>query len=619
MTPAAPSRPRVVVAVGPRSGDDAGSQLLARARRWSGEDGDLLVLHVVPPRRSPAWPDGEAGRDDVRREVEAAGGSYHEVTAEDVAVAVAQFVKAVSATHLVLGRPSAGRPRRRRAGMRVVDAVAALSPGTDVVLVATARRSRRRPWPRRGPVAGPLGPLRLAAGWLLALAGPPAVTAVLLPWRDDLDLSTDVIAVTVVAVAVALVGGLWPAVVAAVAGGLLLNWYFTPPYGTLAVAQAEHWLALIAFVLVTAAVATVVDGAARRASVARRWAREAETATVLAREVLGGDGTLPDLLARLAATFDVPAVALVERRSGPGAWATLASSGPQPPRSPGDGQETVWVGPGRLLVLRGRRLRPDDRRVLEVFAAHVAALLGREELESQARRAADLAHGNAVRAALLSAVSHDLRTPLASIKAAVSSLRQPDVTFTAEDTAELLGTVEDGADKLQRLVDNLLDVSRLQAGVVQPVLRPVGLWEVAPQAVDGVPAGRVRLDLDETLPLLHTDPALLERVLANLVENAVRHGGTTHPVVLTAAAPEAGAGRMRVCVVDRGRGVPVEQRRRMFEAFQRVGDAPARGAGVGLGLAVARGLTEALGGTLEAENTPGGGLTMVVTLPVATP
>lgn len=617
----APSRPRVVVAVGPRTGDDAASLLLDRARRLVGDDADVLALHVAPPGRSPGWPQGEAGRDDVRRDVEARGGSYHEVADDDVPRAVAGFVRAAGAAHLVVGRPASRRSRRRRAGIRVADAVASTSPDTDVVLVSTGRRRRGTVLPARmRRVAGPLGPARVALGWLLALAGPPALVAALLPSRDRLDLSTEVVAVMALAVVVALVGGLWPAVVAAVAGGLLLNWYFTPPYGTLAVADTEHWLALATFVLVTAAVATVVDGAARRGGVARQWAREAETTTTLAREVLVGDGTLPDLLARLAATFDVPAVSLVERAGGPDAWTTLGSTGPDAPRSPGQGHETVWVGPGRLLVLRGRRLAAEDRRVLDVFAAHVAALLGRQELQAQASRAADLAHGNAVRVALLSAVSHDLRTPLASIKAAVSSLRQRDVAFSPEDTAELLRTVEDGADKLQRLVDNLLDVSRLQAGVVDPVRRPVDLWEVAPQAVDGVPPERVRLDLAETLPLADTDPALLERVLANLVENAVRHGGTQHPVVLTAHEEATPRGpRLHVAVVDRGRGVPVEQRRRMFEAFQRLGDAPARGAGVGLGLAVARGLTEALGGTLEAENTPGGGLTMVVRLPVAAP
>ncbi|WP_237547013.1 ATP-binding protein, partial [Streptomyces sp. SID161] len=211
------------------------------------------------------------------------------------------------------------------------------------------------------------------------------------------------------------------------------------------------------------------------------------------------------------------------------------------------------------------------------------------------------------------AVSHDLRTPLAGIKAAVTSLRSDDVAWSEEDQAELLEGIEEGADRLDHLVGNLLDMSRLQTGTVTPLIREIDVDEVVPMALGGVPEDSVDLDVPETLPMVAVDPGLLERSVANLVENAVKYSPRGRRVLVSASAI---ADRVEVRVVDRGPGVPDEAKDRIFEPFQRYGDAP-RGAGVGLGLAVARGFAEAMGGTLNAEDTPGGGLTMVLSLRAA--
>jgi two-component system sensor histidine kinase KdpD len=271
------------------------------------------------------------------------------------------------------------------------------------------------------------------------------------------------------------------------------------------------------------------------------------------------------------------------------------------------------VTPTLALAMRGRVLPADDRRVLEAFAAQAAVVLDRERLREQAGEARQLEQGNAIRTALLAAVSHDLRTPLASIRAAVGSLRQTDVTWSSDDQAELLATVDVATDRLERLIDNLLDLSRLQAGAVRPLTRAVSLDEIVPRATEGVPRERIRIDVPETLPLVNTDPGLVERVVANVVENALRYAPPGVPVVVS-ASDFGHAVELRV--VDRGPGVPDEAKARMFEAFQRLGDSPA-GDGVGLGLAVARGFVEAVGGTLSADDTPGGGLTMVIALPTA--
>jgi two-component system sensor histidine kinase KdpD len=240
----------------------------------------------------------------------------------------------------------------------------------------------------------------------------------------------------------------------------------------------------------------------------------------------------------------------------------------------------------------------------------------RRRLAEEAQQARRLAEGNKIRTALLAAVSHDLRTPLASIKASVSSLRQGDVQWDPEDEAELLATIEESTDRLDGLVANLLDMSRLQTGVVMPLIRPVTLDEVVPPALAGVPAGRVEVDVPETLVPVTADAGLLERALANVVENAVRY--SRERVVVSASDLRFGGGpaRVELRVADRGPGVPDNVKEQIFEPFQRLGDAP-RGGGVGLGLAVARGFVEAMGGTLNAEDTPRGGLTMVFALPLA--
>jgi two-component system sensor histidine kinase KdpD len=280
---------------------------------------------------------------------------------------------------------------------------------------------------------------------------------------------------------------------------------------------------------------------------------------------------------------------------------------------PEDADVDMPIGENMALALTGRVLAAEDRRVLGAFAAQAAVALDRRRLVDQAEEARRLAEGNQIRTALLAAVSHDLRTPLAGIKAAVTSLRSDEVAWSAEDQAALLEGIEEGADRLDHLIGNLLDMSRLQTGTVTPLIRETDLDEVVPMALAGVPDGSVQLDIPETLPMVAVDRGLLERAVANIVENAVKYSRAGQTVLVSASAL---GDRVQVRVVDRGPGVPDEAKDRIFEPFQRYGDAP-RDAGVGLGLAVARGFTEAMNGTMTAEDTPGGGMTMVLTLRIA--
>jgi two-component system sensor histidine kinase KdpD len=343
---------------------------------------------------------------------------------------------------------------------------------------------------------------RRLAGLVLAAALLPGLVAVLAQLRGSLTLPSDMLVVLLGVVIVALVGGWLPGLAAAVAGSLLINYYFTAPRYTLNIADRNEALAVGVFAVVAAAVSSLVDLAARRGSQVDEVTRAADTLAVADR----------------------------------------------------------------------------------------------------------------TRAALLAAVSHDLRTPLASAKASVNSLRASDVAWTAEEQADLLANAEESLDRLTRLVENLLDMSRLQAGALAVFIEPVALEELVPRALDslGEDAHRVRVDLSETVPEVRADAALLERIVANLVGNALRHGAPSEPVV----SADTVGDQVRLRVVDRGPGVPQEAYERIFAPFQRMGDTAAD-SGVGLGLALSRGLVEAMAGSLTPEATPGGGLTMVVSLPRA--
>jgi two-component system sensor histidine kinase KdpD len=287
----------------------------------------------------------------------------------------------------------------------------------------------------------------------------------------------------------------------------------------------------------------------------------------------------------------------------------VAGTGGHPPRCPEDGETTVDVDAEHAIVLHGSPLRAGDRRVLEAFAVQTSLVLEYRRLRERGDRAAALERAEATSTALLRAVSHDLRTPLAITRAAVDGLASD--ALASGERAELVAAVAESTGRLEQLIDDLLDLSRVESGSLRPVLRARSLEEVLPVAVSGHAPGAVELVLDESVPFVRTDGGLLTRVVANLVSNAVRHGRGA-PVRVAAHVL---ADTVEVHVVDRGPGVPADVRDQMFEPFQRLDDTGSEG--LGLGLAVARGLTDALEGTLTAEDTPGGGLTMVLALPRA--
>jgi two-component system sensor histidine kinase KdpD len=489
-----------------------------------------------------------------------------------------------------------------------LDAPAEIQPEAEprTVVVRSGGTTRRF-----ADLTGGISARRVVLACVLLVAGLPLLTLALSAPGLHLDLGDDLLIYLVAVVGVAVIGGFWPAVLAAVAASLLVNWYFTPPVHTLTIADGKSLLALLLFVTVAVTVSSVVHLAALRARQAARSTEEAEDLLALAQTVLGGQDTPAAVLDHLIANRGGRAELL--ERSGE-AWVRVAGSGGAADEDP---VQRTEARPDLVLEVSGQQ-RPLSPRLLDGLTAQVAAALDRDRLRTQAAQAEALAEGNRMRTALLAAVSHDLRTPLASIKASVSTLRQTDVEWTQADEAALLATIEASADRLDALIGNLLDMSRLTTGSLQPFLRPTAIDEVAPMALRGLDGGSLlELAVPDGLPLVRTDPGLLERVLANLFANALAFSPAgQRPGLRAHRAGDA----VVLEIIDHGRGVPDELKDSMFEPFQRLdgrGGDPSGGTGVGLGLAVVRGFLDTMGGTVRATDTPGGGLTMQVTLPCA--
>ncbi|MFL6117789.1 MAG: ATP-binding protein [Catenulispora sp.] len=623
------TRERVVVAL---TGGPEGTTLIRRAARIAQRVGakgsDLLAVHVA--RSDGLTGASPAALAEQRALVESLGGTFHSVVGDDIPHALLQFARAENATQLVLGTSRRGRLTRFLSGYGIGETVVQDSGDIDVHMVTHEKSAAdKSPWAWlaqlvRTPEFGPR--------WLLPVAGtvlPFLLTVLLANTRTRLNLVSDVLVMLIGVVLVARLGGLLSALFTSITASLLLNYYFIPPFYRFTITDSNNIIALAVFAGVGLAMASVVDIVARQTRRAANASAQAETLSELAVSVLRGDEAISALLGRFRETFGMESVALLERadpaapnrpdeQDDPAAWrlvAATSASGTMPCRMPGEADVLAAAGPDAVLALKGRTLPASDQMVLTAFAAQAAVALDRSRLASKAAEAEPLAEADKMRTALLAAVSHDLRTPLAAARLAVASLEDDSIDWSPQDRAELLTGARESLDRLNRLVENLLDMSRLQAGALNLHLEPVSAQDVVAAALDSLPTDRGDVqtaDLDG-VPDIVADPALLERAIANLVGNALNHGGTDHPVLVSASAL---AGRVELRVIDRGPGIQPQDLGRIFTPFQRLGDRD-NTTGVGLGLALSRGLVEAMGGTLTPEDTPGGGLTMVVTLPAA--
>ena len=605
------TKERVLVAL---TGAPGGDDLIRRAARMAMRTrGELVGAHVVSG-------DGLAGPagsqlSEHRVLLEEVGGRYVETTGTDVASALVQVARAENATQIVLGASRRGRWIELFRGSVINRVIRAAGGEIDVHVISTAPpegegHSLRRP-PRFR--LAPLSPGRRGTGLALTGGGLPLITIGLTHIRDSLGLQNALLLYLLFVMMVAVIGGAIPGLLSAIGAFLLLNWFFTPPFHTFTISNGRDALALVTFLAVGGVVSALVDLATRRRDQAFRARAEARALAAMAGTVLQDPEPLPKLAHELAESFQLDGVAIFTHIDDE--WQQEAIAGANPPQQPEDAERLFPLPDGSVLAWSGNQLEAEDQELLGAFATQMALALQGRRLQTEAANATSLAKANELRTALLAAVSHDLRTPLASIRAAATSLLSDEVDWDPASSKELLETIDDEAERLNTLVGNLLDMSRLQTGIFTINRQAIGIEEIVATALVGlhVSPERIEVDVPETLPRVAVDPTLLERAVANLIDNALSFSPPDKPVRVEAAAV---GHELHLRVVDAGPGIPVGERDRVFLPFQRLGDNP-KGVGVGLGLAVARGFVNAVGGELVVEDTPGGGCTMVVTLPVA--
>lgn len=631
----------VVIAVAVLEGTDPAS-LLERARqlaRTGLRADEPVTMHIirVQPRR-------DRGPEMAKRAVDTAiaetGLPVHRISeGDDAARTVVEAANDLGANVLVVPDLRTGLWERLRSTGFTPTVVrqAAAIPGMSVLVA-----------PQASPVVGP-APLRwgsmprarMLIGFVLALALPLFLQFVVFGPKLE-PQSIDLMVYLTAVVLVAIIGGLWPALVAAVVSALMVNLYSTQPIGSFHVNYPPSLLALVLYLVVALAVSLVVGLSSKRNKMASLKGAQAAALSEVARGLITLDHSASTYLERVREYFRASYAALLIKADGDGVWQRLAdSNGAQPDTGTlaalglgevedhGEGHveetgDAVSVEPlddGMIVAVRGRRLAPEDLGMLRAFGAYLVALYQREKLQQASQENVRLQEGNSMRTAILQAVSHDLRTPLTAIKLSASALQQPGVTFDKEDERQLLGTIEESSDRLNALVENLLDMSRIAGDTVAPLTQSVSWNDVMARALRGIDVTRLRPELPDNLPLIDADPGMLERVIANILENAIKYGGDN--VRVTALASDQGQpgtdshpmGSIRI--IDRGPGITEVQRQRLFDAFQRFNDDSST-QGIGLGLAVARGFALAMRGSVRAENTPGGGLTMIISMPLST-
>jgi len=473
---------------------------------------------------------------------------------------------------------------------------------------------------------------REALAYVVSLAGTAALVAGFLPFRGDVEPLTKAFGFLLVVVVTAAIGGIWPGVFASVLGFVAFNFFFLPPYDTFAIGKPEYVAVLFVNLGLSVLIALLIGRASERASAAE--AREAELRMLqgLSRElVVRGPGTdaYREIVGLVLDTFGYGSGALFVRdAANVGGLREEVSVGCAPgeivpewdPRSPERAPERLPLSVGSnnvgLLVLRGSRAAPTDAesRILRAFGDQLALVLERDRLLRVATDAEVYRQTERLRQTLLAAVSHDLRSPLAAIKASVTDLLADDLDRSASERREALEAVDAESERLDALITNLLDMSRIEAGVLHAHAETVDVGDVVVASVDHVgrvwPHVRVRERLQEGL-LARADPLFLDRILTNLLDNAARSSKGVSDVEVTTRGND---GLVTIRVVDHGRGVTPEARELLFHPFYELDGRNPR-LGSGLGLAIAKGFVAAMGGEIWVEDTPGGGATFAVAVP----
>lgn len=596
---------RIVVAV---NDSVEGETIIKRASRIAARTpgAKLFAVHILN-NDGVSTPD-LAKLTQFETLAESMRGSFHQISSENIPEAILDFARSVNATQVVLGVTSKGRWKRLMQGESIASKVTRLSEDIDVHMVTHESASEIHT-PKLHVSRGLSRKRRLLA-ILLLVTLLPLVTFVLSSYMNSLNTFSDGLIFLMANTLIAILGGLIPSVIAAVVSTTLLNFYFIPPIHTFTIAEGNNVIALLVFLVDALIIATLVERTAVRTRQASEASRESSVLSALAGKILRGDFGIAGLIENARKVLSFSSLTLVYK------VADQKADLPSEKSESSDPTYFEWeINSSLTLVGSGRKLQPQDSRVLEALSAQLELMWERELLSDQASHASELAEADRMRSALLSAVSHDLRGPLSSALASVSSLRNESLDWSVSQRRGLLETAESSLERLNKLIDNLLDMSRLQAGAMAVHKVRVSFPDLLPQVLSSIPitAAEVNISYASNLPEVYTDAGLMERVLANLISNATTHGvSESVPSVTVSRHGET----IQIRIIDYGRGLDLSNMAQLFTPFRRLGDMNNK-EGVGLGLALSKGLVEAMGGKLTLEETPGGGLTVVIDIPVA--
>ena len=546
--------------------------LLYQAARSAHQNNNQLIGLYVETNTDDI---SETRRHRRKEKVQDLGGLYFEVFSEDVPSALLSFAESEGITHIVANPSIITHSRVQR-------------------LFAPLRKRER---------------IHPVFGFFLAAIFLPLLTVFLVSQRSDISVPTSLSLYLLTVVGISAIGGWLPGLVSAVVAPLLANWFLIPPYHTFHINDGDNLIELIVFVTISAIVSVLISIASRRSTDAQSAWREASTLSALADS--RGSEALDQILDLLRDTLRFTGVSVITESQN--RHDVLVASGDNWPKTRESADFSSPISADTYIAANGSTLHAVDQRILHAFLTHLSRVIEQQRLQEIEMESKSLARANELRTAILRAVSHDLRSPLASIKASISSLRQTDVEWPVEVEQEFLSSIESETDRLTGIITNLLDLSRLDAGVIEPHFRQISLEEVIPAVVHGLSQRRddVDVDIPESISELSTDPVLLERALSNLIENAIKWSSASQKVAVRVHEQH---GKIQIHVVDNGPGIPPDQRDVVTRPFHRLNDASASG-GLGLGLAIADRMIAALSGSLELRDTPGGGLTAVVTLP----
>jgi two-component system sensor histidine kinase KdpD len=632
-----PAGERLLVCV---STSSLGERLVRSARHLADELGaEWYAIHVETGEDTRASEDVRARVARTMRLAEDLGAKVVTIPGQSVAATVLDYARTHNVTKIIAGKPLRSRWQEWLHGA-IVDQLIRSGGTIDVYVVsseAETSSARARTW----------GPHRPWHRYLQSALLVAAATLLSVPFSLAVSPVNLVMLYLVVVVVSAVFLGRGPSVLASVLSVLAFDFFFVPPHLTFAVSDYEYILTFIGLFLVGLVISTLATRARDQADAARLRAQQTVELYELTRDlaaVYGLDGILRVLLRHIQGTFGREGVILL-----PEGGRLLSTAGSGEPELNQDelavadwvfrhgepaGRHTNTLPGARLRYLplktsggvlgvlgirspreTDRFLTPEQQQQMEAFATQATIAIERAQLAEQARHTQVLQAAEQLQTALLNSISHDLRTPLVSITGALSSLQEQDAQLDAASRRALIENARQEAERLNRLVGNLLDMTRVEAGALRLRLEPGDVQDVIGSALalldDRLADRLIDVRVPDELPLVAMDFALMTRVLVNIIDNALKYSPPASPIIVEA---RVAAGHLEIEVSDRGLGIPAEDLHRVFDKFYRV-QRPGRVAGSGLGLSICKGIVEAHGGFVAAENRPGGGTTITVALP----